>query len=278
MRHRKRPLQLSPLNKYLLLCVMGTAPLILCFGFQPRWTPSYLTWATVEPAKCQNPFTATVQRHSRLFTGTKNERSWDEKYNQLVEYRKKHGDCNVPRKDGSLGIWVSNQRARCRSYPQGNKFNKKMTTDRIARLEKIDFDWEVQAKVRENKTCSSCACICRRLVVADCATFYSIFQLLKQWDEKYALLVKYQRKNGHCNVPTTLSSLGTWVNDQRNSYRRHQQGDDANSMTPNRIARLEAIGFQWDIKVDWETRYQELVEYKKKHGHCNVNTLSLIHI
>ena len=47
-------------------------------------------------------------------------------------------------------------------------------------------------------------------------------------------------------------------------------------MTEDRIARLEAIGFEWSVKkpyrekVPWESRFKELKQYKKKHGTCHV--------
>jgi hypothetical protein len=42
-------------------------------------------------------------------------------------------------------------------------------------------------------------------------------------------------------------------------------------LSPERIARLEAIGFYWDVDAAvWEKMFAELVAYKKVHGHCNV--------
>ena len=43
-------------------------------------------------------------------------------------------------------------------------------------------------------------------------------------------------------------------------------------MTVERIARLEEIGFEWSIsdKVPWDTRYEELKQYKEKYGTCRV--------
>ena len=38
-----------------------------------------------------------------------------------------------------------------------------------------------------------------------------------------------------------------------------------------RIEQLESIGFAWDPREQaWDTRFKELVEYKKEHGNCNV--------
>jgi hypothetical protein len=44
-------------------------------------------------------------------------------------------------------------------------------------------------------------------------------------------------------------------------------------LSQDRIAKLEAIGFQWKVKkppIGWERRFQQLVDYKNANGHCNV--------
>ncbi len=41
-----------------------------------------------------------------------------------------------------------------------------------------------------------------------------------------------------------------------------------------RLARLEALGFDWDQSATaWETMFSELVRYKEAHGDCNVPAL-----
>ena len=60
---------------------------------------------------------------------------------------------------------------------------------------------------------------------------------------------------------------------QRRQYRLLQQGKKS-SITEERIAKLEEIGFVWDAKSanddTWNQRYKELIEYKRKHGDCLV--------
>jgi Helicase associated domain len=42
-------------------------------------------------------------------------------------------------------------------------------------------------------------------------------------------------------------------------------------MNDEKIARLEAIGFQWDLsRSAWDKRYTELQTFKAAKGHCNV--------
>ena len=42
-------------------------------------------------------------------------------------------------------------------------------------------------------------------------------------------------------------------------------------LSEERKDRLDALGVDWDLlETQWEAMFQELVEYKKEHGHCNV--------
>lgn len=56
---------------------------------------------------------------------------WNMRFQELVDYMRKHGNCNVPAKQRPLGTWVMNQRAR---YKKG-----KLSQDRIDRLHSISF-------------------------------------------------------------------------------------------------------------------------------------------
>ena len=75
---------------------------------------------------------------------------WDEKYQQLVDYREEHGDCNVPQNEGPLGTWVDNQRRSYRRYQAaaGNRnVSSGITSGRIEKLEQIGFVWDPVSKV-----------------------------------------------------------------------------------------------------------------------------------
>ena len=64
---------------------------------------------------------------------------WDDKFNELKEYKSKHQHCNVHQKSGPLGAWVAKQR-----YEYLRKQKKEpsqMTDDRIKLLEEIGFNW-----------------------------------------------------------------------------------------------------------------------------------------
>lgn len=98
------------------------------------------------------------------------------------------------------------------------------------------------------------------------------------WDVRYSELVEYEKKNGHCLVPARFEEnppLGRWVSLQRVRHRAWKEGFELTSsrssaMTADQVALLESIGFAWAVKNEWDLRYQQLVEYKKKHSNCLV--------
>ena len=61
---------------------------------------------------------------------------WDERFEELKKFKAKHGHCNVPQKQGSLGVWVSNQR-------QAYKTNKVLGLglSGIQKLDDLGFNW-----------------------------------------------------------------------------------------------------------------------------------------
>jgi len=175
---------------------------------------------------------------------------WTLRYGELIEYKEKHGDCNVPEtyeQNQKLGTWVQYQRQQYRHLQEG-KYST-MTEGRIEKLEELGFIWR--------KANSS------------------------SWNQKYDELKKYKQKHGDCNVSKHNKSykpLGTWVSNQRTQYRLLQQGVNS-QMTEDRITKLKKIGFVWDASSlsanqpnndTWNQRYKELMEYKQEHGNCDV--------
>lgn len=167
-----------------------------------------------------------------------NKEKWDRRLEKLKEYKAKHGHVNVPTKHPTLGIWVNNQR-------QGYKKNK-LSSDRVTALNDLDFKW----RIRDDKEGFD-----------------------RQWNKRLVELKKFKETNGHVNVPQkyTPSSLGSWVNRQRNLYKRGMIADE-------RIVALNEVGFVWRIgklgRVEnddrWYRRLEELKEYKIQNGHVNV--------
>jgi len=47
-------------------------------------------------------------------------------------------------------------------------------------------------------------------------------------------------------------------------------------LTPDRIQRLEDLGFVWSVRDDWNKHYEELKQFRQEHGHCNVPARHLL--
>ena len=88
----------------------------------------------------------------------------------------------------------------------------------------------------------------------------------EKWNARFEELLDYESEHGDCIVPCKQGKLGIWVRTQRVAYM-------AGSLAQDRIERLDGIGFKWKQrdKVPWETRFDQLVQYKAKHGDCNIS-------
>ena len=102
------------------------------------------------------------------------------------------------------------------------------------------------------------------------------FEYEQLWNLRLEELKEFKRVHGHCNVPTLYPSnkqLGSWVGTQRSQYFKFKDGKAA-KITQERIDALNELGLQWALHEDkWNLRLEELKEFKRVHGHCNVPTL-----
>jgi hypothetical protein len=186
-------------------------------------------------------------------------KTWDERLEELKEYKMVHGDANVPtlsKENPSLGHWVHDQRKQYRLYNE--KKQTAMTPHRIEQLEAVGFKWALQRHTT-----------------------------MRSWQERFEELKQYMAKHGNCNVPIRYkenASLGQWVSTQRQEYGAKQKGQKSN-ITDERIKTLEEIGFTWSLRdtskmaprKSWDAHFQSLVEFKEKNGHCDVRVRSKQH-
>lgn len=78
------------------------------------------------------------------------------------------------------------------------------------------------------------------------------------WEERLQDLMLFKQIHGHCMVPSNFEpnvQLAIWIKRQRRQYKKYQAGT-ASSMTPERIGRLEAIGFVWDCRKQSKQQQQ----------------------
>jgi hypothetical protein len=138
--------------------------------------------------------------------------TWEDRLNELADYRIGHGHCNVPQhcsENTKLAKWVGKQRCHYRLYLKG--VSSPMTTFRIQELESLGFEWDNQ-----------------------CAN----------WEARLSELADYRNINGHCNVPGIYSEntkLANWVAYQKRQYRLHLKGKPSH-LTLSRIQALENLG------------------------------------
>jgi hypothetical protein len=110
------------------------------------------------------------------------------------------------------------------------------------------------------------------------------------WEAQLAKLNDYTREHGDCNVPRDWAEdpkLSNWVSSQRKGKKKLDRGEpsEARGMTAARAAKLEALGFAWELSAavisklrsegprndaGWEAQLAKLKAYKRKHGDCIV--------
>ena len=105
----------------------------------------------------------------------------------------------------------------------------------------------------------------------------------KRWVDKLEMLKDFIQMEGHTRVPKSLDNdrfpkLGQWVVRQRNAYRNEQLvaigqhvATKCARISHDRIARLEKLGFNWDVRSDqWEERFEMLKQFVRLMGHAEV--------
>lgn len=202
--------------------------------------------------------------------------TWEAKYNLLVEYQKINNHVNLSYyetyKDVNLGYWLSKQR---KDYYKGT-----LSPERIKKLKDLGFLFE-NRKCRtweENYAiyidyCNKfgCASISRNKIYKNLNIYKWVhnqkkayqkgildpvhkekldsidfnFEIIKHrtWDDNYHLLIDYKKENLHIS-PSYKEiykdiALGLWVFRQRSAYHK-------GTLSPDRIDKLEAIGFLWE--------------------------------
>ncbi len=164
------------------------------------------------------------------------EEYWQEKFDQLEQYKKQYGDCQVPvnwKENPSLGTWVSTQRTLAKKG--------KLDPVKKKKLEDVGFVWNKEAwKLQLRK--------------------YD-----EQWNRNFERLKAYKKQYGEIQVSVRVDwPLERWTCIQR---REKQTG----KLPVWKIKKLERIGFAWNIHESyWMKMYDQLVLFKKKYGHTRV--------
>jgi hypothetical protein len=168
------------------------------------------------------------------FVFSVHDKAWEEMVRRLIAYKDTHGDCAVPAiypLDPKLGKWVSNVRVKARKG--------KLSDARNAQLSAIGFAFVVKASP---------------------STY-------KSWDESFAVLSSYHALTGGVDVPADYSEapwLPKWIHRQREQKIK-------GLLTVDQIARLDGIGFIWDVlSAQWDANFALLAEFKSLKNNCRV--------
>ena len=153
--------------------------------------------------------------------------AWTSMLEELIEFRKRNGHCNVPHTSKelpALGRWVKRQRYQYKLMQEGKK-ESTMTPERAQVLEQVGFVWDAHGST---------------------------------WHRRFKELHAFYLMQGHTNVPSNFPAnpqLSTWVKFQRRQYKALRNGGKAKnggasgqSLTPVRIRALEELGFQWELR------------------------------
>jgi len=159
--------------------------------------------------------------------------SWNFYYGLLQKYKKENNSVEVPRvyilPDGfRLGAWIGSQRV--------NRKKNAISSMRIAKLDKLGFIWDA---------------------------------LDAQWEKAYEAFQQYIKENNSQLVPLLYKTswgltLGSWVSKQR-QYNRE------NKLSPEKIARLDKLGFAWDFEdAQWAKAYNKYQQYIKDNNSAEI--------
>jgi len=140
--------------------------------------------------------------------------SWEERYDQLKAFKKKHGHAQVPSNGDwrSLYDWLYKNKKRKngphKTFPQ-------LTAKQIEMLNALDIDWGVSNS---------------------------------RWNEKYDQLKAFYKKHGHTQVPSNEDwrSLYQWLLGCK--HRKSGTYDRSPPLTAKQIEMLDDLGVEWGTK------------------------------
>ena len=215
--------------------------------------------------------------------------AWWENYSQLKRFFEVHGHLNMPKGTGPAQWWYAHQR---KGYKAGE-----LQPDRIAALNAIGFSWAVYDNAWQNAIQSLTQFVAEhghadvlqstllgrwlykqkhthkkgQLAperVAELEALGVRWNIVEEiWWNKLKELTQFKDEHGHADAPQD-TKIGGWASSQRAAHKR-------GSLSPDKIAAMEAIGFKWHIKDDkWWCTFDELKQYAAEHGHCTLPALT----
>ncbi len=184
------------------------------------WKPDSGDVTGSDPTDPINLFASSAREESRQ-TGSRSTsgrkargkyKTFNDRMDDLRRYKEMNGHSNVTIPDDkSLAQFCANARYARKNPGKGMQ----LTDERIAAFDAIDFDWTSQEYVT------------------------------RTFDERIQDLEEYRRTHGHVNVKIHEdNSLGQFCANVRYARKKIVK-DGTRKLTEERIARLDALGFEW---------------------------------
>jgi hypothetical protein len=180
-------------------------------------------WCSTQRRQETNLTPDQVKRLTEIgFSWNIRDKLFEDKFQQLKQYREKYGHCTVKYSENqALAYWSTKQR--------GERKTGTLSIERVRRLTELGFEWkDLRIDIKNLK-----------------------------WEQQFNRLKEYKKQYGHCNV-TALKyskylSLVPWVKTQRILYENKY-----NNLTSERIAKLNSIGFSWIKPATKRKRYKKI--------------------
>ena len=170
-----------------------------------------------------------MSQKRKTYDRTVLDKNWDKKFNELVEFKQKHGNCDVAVRKGfeefkQLANWAGLQRRKFKAKQTGNKAGRtsEISDEQVNKLASIGFS----------------------------------FSLQDDFETRYKHLMEYKKEFGHTKVPvfyTGYNNLGRWAKRMRDGIRNNEPW-----MDESRRARL--LGVEFDLAP------RHIFTHKQKNG------------
>jgi len=141
-------------------------------------------------------------------------RDWRKPYKALVDYKKQHGNCNVPPSHNpQLAHWIWEQRQK--------KTQKKLNACRVDHLNEIGFDWTGGYSFSTQRSTAVDGAFSKQSIAA---------QSTPEWEARYEALVRFKNR---CGFFPASGDLHEWIERQKEAVDCISQG---------RVQKLVEIG------------------------------------
>eukprot|EP00526_Cylindrotheca_closterium_P007950 CAMPEP_0113660434 /NCGR_PEP_ID=MMETSP0017_2-20120614/32897_1 /TAXON_ID=2856 /ORGANISM="Cylindrotheca closterium" /LENGTH=675 /DNA_ID=CAMNT_0000575067 /DNA_START=74 /DNA_END=2098 /DNA_ORIENTATION=- /assembly_acc=CAM_ASM_000147 len=172
---------------------------------------------------------------------------WDEQFEQLLSFKAQYGHCRFPQ-----------------NAPENLK-KKYPTLEQFCRDQRVENNASQLAGTGSRMSLTSFDRKVRFDALKEIGFGFKI--TLDEWMGKYNELVAFRKEHGHFRVLRKSNpSLRQWIYVQR---QKREEG----TLTNQQIQLLDDIEFPWEnnaYDTNWYAMYNELVDFKNKHGHLLV--------